>query len=117
MTNKISTLENKANDQDQTFLAVLLTTFGTVFLAELGDKTQLATLLLSAESGKPYIVFVGSALALITSSLVGVLLGKYLSKLIKPELFNILAGLSMLSIGLFLLFESVPSLLAFFSEF
>ena len=58
------------------FGAVFLTTFTTVFLAELGDKTQLAALLLSAESGRPVIVFIGASLALISSSLVGVLLGR-----------------------------------------
>ena len=47
------------------FATVLLTTFTTVFLAELGDKTQLATLLLSAQSGQPWLVFGGAALALI----------------------------------------------------
>ena len=44
-----------------------------MFVAELGDKTQLATLLLSAQSGSPVLVFIGAALALIASSLVGVL--------------------------------------------
>ena len=61
------------------FTTVLLTTFTTVFLAELGDKTQLATLLLSAQSGQPWVVFLGAALALISSSLVGVLVGRWLA--------------------------------------
>ena len=47
------------------YIAVLLSTFTTVFLAELGDKTQLATLLLSAQSGSPALVFFGAALALV----------------------------------------------------
>ena len=47
------------------FLAVLVSTFTTVFVAELGDKTQLATLLLSAQSGAPWLVFLGAATALI----------------------------------------------------
>ena len=60
-------------------------TFTTVFLAELGDKTQLATLLLSAQSGRPLLVFVGAALALVSTSLVGVLLGQWLSRHVPPR--------------------------------
>ena len=65
------------NEQGMGFTAVMLSTFTTVFLAELGDKTQLATLLLSAQSGQPWLVFVGAALALACSSLVGVLVGRW----------------------------------------
>ena len=57
-----------ASDPQPTGRWVLFaSTFTTVFLAELGDKTQLATLLLSAQSGRPLLVFVGAALALVAS--------------------------------------------------
>lgn len=79
--------------------ALLLSTFTTVFLAELGDKTQLATLLLSAQSGRPLWVFVGSALALIASSLVGVLLGRWLAQWLPPQRLEFLAGSLMLVLG------------------
>jgi hypothetical protein len=69
-----------AASSSQAWLQVFLTTATTVFLAELGDKTQLAALLLSAQSGRPAVVFVGASLALICSSLVGVLLGRWLSR-------------------------------------
>jgi len=84
------------------WLAVFLTTATTVFLAELGDKTQLAALLLSAESGRPVVVFVGSSLALICSSLVGVLLGRWLSTVMAPEQLERAAGLLMVALGLWL---------------
>ncbi|MCF8134943.1 MULTISPECIES: TMEM165/GDT1 family protein [Synechococcus] len=74
-------------------------TFATVFLAELGDKTQLATLLLSAQSGRPLLVFIGSALALVASSLVGVLLGRWLAGWISPQRLELLAGSLMLLLG------------------
>ena len=93
------------------FFAVFGTTFTTVFLAELGDKTQLATMLLTAQSKQPLIVFMGAALALICSSLVGVLLGRWLSKIIKPELFNYFAGILMISIGLLLGIQSIHSMI------
>ena len=82
------------------WIGVFLTTATTVFLAELGDKTQLAALLLSAESGRPVVVFVGASLALICSSLVGVLLGRWLSTVMAPEQLERAAGVLMVSLGL-----------------
>lgn len=86
----------------QAWLSVFLSTATTVFLAELGDKTQLAALLLSAESGRPTVVFVGASLALICSSLVGVLLGRWLSKLMAPQQLERGAGVLMVVLGLWL---------------
>ena len=82
--------------------AVFLSTATTVFLAELGDKTQLAALLLSAESGRPVVVFVGASLALVASSLVGVVLGRWLARLVPPEQLERAAGLLMVALGLWL---------------
>jgi Ca2+/H+ antiporter, TMEM165/GDT1 family len=82
--------------------AVFLTTATTVFLAELGDKTQLAALLLSAESGRPVVVFLGASLALISSSLVGVLLGRWLSTVMAPHQLERAAGVLMVALGLWL---------------
>ena len=87
-----------------------ITTFTTVFLAELGDKTQLAALLLSAQSGKPGVVFIGASLALICSSLVGVLLGRWLSKLMPPQQLERLAGILMVALGLWLGRQAVVAL-------
>lgn len=86
----------------QAWLSVFLSTATTVFLAELGDKTQLAALLLSAESGRPAVVFVGASLALISSSLVGVLLGRWLSRLMAPQQLERGAGILMVVLGLWL---------------
>jgi putative Ca2+/H+ antiporter (TMEM165/GDT1 family) len=87
-----------------------ITTFTTVFLAELGDKTQLAALLLSAQSGKPGVVFIGASLALICSSLVGVLLGRWLAKLMPPQQLERLAGILMVALGLWLGRQAVVAL-------
>ena len=77
------------------FLSIFFTSFTTIFIAELGDKTQLATLMLSAESGKPMIVFLGSSFALLCSSIVGVLIGKWLSTKISKEKFALFTGILM----------------------
>ena len=92
---------SKEKDQvsNKGFIAIFITSFTTIFIAELGDKTQLATLMLSAESGKPLIVFIGSSLALICSSIVGVLVGKWLSKKVSPQKFSLITGLLMILIS------------------
>jgi putative Ca2+/H+ antiporter (TMEM165/GDT1 family) len=82
--------------------AVFLTTAVTVFLAELGDKTQLAALLLSAQSGRPVVVFLGASLALICSSLVGVVLGRWLSSVMPARQLERAAGVLMVALGLWL---------------
>ena len=106
-----SKLEKKENDTDKSFLSIFITTFTTIFIAELGDKTQIATLMLSAESGKPIIVFLGSSLALISSSVVGVLIGKWLSKKIPPSKFALFTGILMILISLFLAYDTFKNYL------
>ncbi len=104
-----SKVEKEEINGEKRFLSIFLTTFTTIFVAELGDKTQIATLMLSAESGKPIIVFIGSSLALISSSLVGVLIGKWLSKKISPSRFAFFTGFLMLIISLFLAYDIVKT--------
>ena len=106
-----SNLEKKENNIEKSFLTVFITTFTTIFIAELGDKTQIATLMLSAESGKPIIVFLGSSLALISSSVVGVLIGKWLSKKISPSKFALFTGALMLIVSLFLTYDTFKNYL------
>ncbi|MCI4567659.1 TMEM165/GDT1 family protein [Lysobacter sp. CFH 32150] len=84
---------------------VLAVIFGTVFLAEIGDKTQLATLLFSAE-GKvgPWQVFVASAAALLLACAIGVVAGQLVAKLVSPQLLKIVAGAGFLLIGAWTLY-------------
>ena len=82
---------------------VALTTFATVFLAELGDKTQLATMLLVAQDKSPLAVFLGSASALVVSSLVGVLAGGLIAKYIPEIWVRIAAGSGFIILGVLLL--------------
>ncbi len=106
-----SNLDKKENNINKSFLSIFLTTFTTIFIAELGDKTQIATLMLSAESGKPIIVFLGSSLALISSSVVGVLIGKWLSQKISPSKFALFTGALMILISIFLAYDTFQNLL------
>jgi Ca2+/H+ antiporter, TMEM165/GDT1 family len=84
---------------------LFLVTFLAVFVAELGDKTQLATLSFAAENrGSLLIVFAASALALVTTSAIGVLAGDALSRLVDPRYIRIGAGILFIVIGVATLF-------------
>ena len=85
---------------------VLLTIFTTVFIAELGDKTQLATMLFAADHkvGK-MTVFVGASLALVTASGIGVLAGTLLAQYISEKQLQYIAGIGFIGIGLWTLFK------------
>jgi Ca2+/H+ antiporter, TMEM165/GDT1 family len=84
-----------------------LTAFVTIFLAELGDKTQLATLLMSAESNSPWIVFAGAASALLTTSLLGVIVGRWLAHRVPENTLKTATGASLLAIAVWLLWDIV----------
>lgn len=83
-------------------LREILTAFLMVFLAELGDKTQLSTMLLASKSKSIWPTFVGSASALVLSSLLGVLAGYLLNKYIPEAYVRVGSGVAFLLIGLFL---------------
>ena len=89
------------------FWMVFSSTFITIFLAEMGDKTQLVTLLMSAESQSPWIVFLGAAIALITTSLLGVLVGYWLSKKLAPQTLDLSIAILLLVITAWLVGDIV----------
>ncbi len=95
-------LDELAAQPPGAFWSVFLSTFITIFLAELGDKTQVTILLMSAESQSPLVVFLGAGLALIATSLIGVLLGQWMAKRVSPETLDTCAGglLLLITIGL-----------------
>ncbi len=85
---------------------VLFTVFAAIFVAELGDKTQLATMLFAADKEVSKItVFLGSSLALILTSALGVLFGSILSQHINPKYMSILAGVGFILIGSWSLYK------------
>jgi len=83
---------------------LLLTAFGMIFLSEMGDKTQVTTMLLAG--AKPqYVIFValGSAMALITASLIEVIIGsKIIGKYLNSKVIKISSGIAFILIGLML---------------
>jgi putative Ca2+/H+ antiporter (TMEM165/GDT1 family) len=78
---------------------VLGATFVSIFVAELGDKTQLATLTLSAGSRSRVSVFLGAALALVLTSLIGVVSGDLVARVISPVWLQRVAGVVFLVLG------------------
>jgi Ca2+/H+ antiporter, TMEM165/GDT1 family len=83
-------------------LKLLLTTFGMVFLAELGDKTQIATFCFAAEGKSRLAVFVGSASALVLTSLLAVVLGCAAAKLIPTNHIKMGAGILFIVLGVWM---------------
>lgn len=84
--------------------------FVTVFLAELGDKTQLATLLFAADQRVSKLgVFAASSAALVLSSLIAVLVGAQLSQYVSPRMLKLVAGVGFVAIGIWVLFEARTS--------
>ncbi|MFO8165908.1 MAG: TMEM165/GDT1 family protein [Desulfatiglandales bacterium] len=87
-------------------IKVLLMTFGMIFLAELGDKTQLATLTFAAESKSRLAVFLGSAGALVLTSLLAVLLGSVIAKFVPANYIKVAAGALFLFLGVWMIVSS-----------
>ncbi|MBE9208613.1 TMEM165/GDT1 family protein [Nostoc sp. LEGE 06077] len=94
-----------SHKKQESAFVVFGTTFVTIFLAEIGDKTQLSTLLMSAESHAPWVVFIGSAAALITTSLLGVLLGSWISSRLSVKTVEKSAGVMLLLISVMLFWD------------
>ena len=82
---------------------VFLTTFGVIFLAEMGDKTQLAAMTMAAESKRPLAVFIGAALALTAVSAIGVLAGSVIGNYVPLIWVKRMAAVAFIVIGILIL--------------
>lgn len=89
---------------------LLLSTFLTVFLAELGDKTQLATVAISGTSNRPLAVFIGSSSALVLASLIGAIAGGSMANVVPAEVLQLVASVGFLVIGLRLLWPMLKAM-------
>jgi Ca2+/H+ antiporter, TMEM165/GDT1 family len=103
----VPTSNKSAADHRNSIGKVWLSTFLTIFLAEMGDKTQLATMLMSAQSASPLSVLLGASLALIATSLLGVSVGRWLARTVPAETLDILAAILMLFIAILLMGEAI----------
>jgi len=82
-------------------LKMYVTVFATVFLAELGDKTQIATLLYAADERNPKLpVFLASASALVVAAGVAVLAGSWISAYVNPKTLSWIAGAGFIIVGI-----------------
>ena len=105
----IESLKPVVNKPANHFRSVFTSTFLTIFLAEMGDKTQLGTLLISAESQSPWVVFCGSAVALIATSLIGVSIGYWIARRLSPQILDFAVAILLLIITGLLLGDIVTS--------
>lgn len=74
-------------------------TFGLLLLAELGDKTQLAVISMTCKTGKPWMVFLGAALALVAVTLIGAFAGQLISQFVPAEVLNKVAAALFVVMG------------------
>jgi len=91
---------------------VFVLTFSTLFIAEMGDKTQLAVFTLVTESKQPFSVFIGASLALAVVTLIGVVFGGLVTKIVPPHYLKIGAGILFVGIGFYTLWEAFSGMLA-----
>ena len=88
-------------------LKLFATVFATVFVAELGDKTQLATLLYASNAAHPRLtVFAASAAALVLTSALGVLAGSIVAEYVSPRIVRYVAGGGFIAVGVWVLVAS-----------
>ncbi len=86
---------------------IFATIFVSVFIAELGDKTQLATMLFAADKDvSKWLVFMAASAALIVATAVGVLVGSFLSAYIDEKLLSYIAGTGFIIIGVYTLYTA-----------
>lgn len=86
-------------------LRVLLTTLGVIFLAEMGDKTQLAAMTMAAETKKPWAVFIGATVALAGVSALGVIVGAVLGNYVPLEWVKRVSAIAFIIIGVLILLD------------
>ena len=86
---------------------IFITIFGAVFVAELGDKTQLATMLFAADKEvNKYMVFFAASAALVVASALGVLAGSLLAEYINEKYLHYVAGIGFIAIGAVTLYNA-----------
>ncbi len=87
-------------------LRTFFSVFATIFLAEVGDKTQLATILFASEAKvSKWLIFGAASLALVVAAAIGVLVGAQVERFVSPRTLKIVAGIGFIAIGVWTIFS------------
>jgi putative Ca2+/H+ antiporter (TMEM165/GDT1 family) len=86
---------------------LLASTFGVIFLAELGDKTQLACIMLAADSRKTWTVFLGASLALVTVTLIGVIFAQFICQFVPAHVIKKIASVGFIVLGVLIFMDKL----------
>src|SRR5688572_1361702 len=100
-------LTNRVKGRTNMDWRIFLTTFGVIFLAEMGDKTQLAAMTMAAQSKRPWAVFIGSALALTAVSAIGVVVGSVVGNYFPLVWIKRAAAIAFIVIGVLILLDKL----------
>ncbi len=87
---------------------LVILSFCMLFIAELGDKTQLAVFTLATQHKEPFPVFLGASLALVVVTLLGAFLGGVVTRYVPTAYLQLIAGILFVGIGIFVLREALP---------
>ena len=82
---------------------IILSTFVTIFLAELGDKTQIASILMTSKTNKPVLVFIGTMLAFAVVTVIGVAVGSVITKFLPINFIKVGAAIAFIIVGILIL--------------
>ncbi len=82
---------------------ILIATFTSIFLAELGDKTQLVAIMMTSKTNKPLSVFIGSMIAFAIVTILGVTLGVLLTKFVPMNIIKVFSAIAFISVGILIL--------------
>ena len=88
-------------------MKIFFATFSAIFLAELADKTQIVGMSMTAESGKPVTVWLGSVAAYMVVTAITVLIGTALGKYIRPEMIKYAGGALFIVLGILMLLDKI----------
>ncbi|MEK6559962.1 MAG: TMEM165/GDT1 family protein [Planctomycetota bacterium] len=86
---------------------IILSTFVTIFLAELGDKTQIASILMTSKTNKPVLVFIGTMLAFAVVTVIGVAVGSVITKFLPINFIKVGAAIAFIIVGILILLGKI----------
>ncbi len=86
---------------------IIVSSFVTIFLAELGDKTQIASILMTSKTNKPVLVFIGTMLAFALVTVIGVAVGSVITKFLPINFIKIGAAIAFIIVGILILFGKI----------